>query len=623
MVKAITANNGRGASPDSTPSNDERPNSGMREGDISHADVNAALKSVPKTVIFGQQNRLRDGFLMDDEKLTRFHAGHELVRFFYQGLNKLPDYLLDALLESNISVTLVTEKDLLVFRDARNHQSFHVGYTRKTIYMPEGVIQEAINKGYDSWAISEVLIREGWPLLDYLLIVEFVRRAKRRLRTHYSLGSPEGVKNVLRRINKHRMELENTDDNEFKHFYVHYCNGLYTLTRSSLDTDTYHLADAIFDEAQERAWADVKLNQITNTFEYPTLFDVDRDIVHQAAFRAARARKLPVEPQTTEDLLHDLWDAARFRTLRQTKTDNLFDQLLERGADGITGFLKIAAGENASGHHVVTADYHDGYDAVAEFKAKLLAFSNTLPEGGLGSICNDFRDLLSYRTFREADALFQKFTALPIKEQSANKFYIRKLIDRILGSVNLPDPMAQAQLATSVAKTKSLQTLLSTAQSLLKAEDPELERRQLLSILRKMDRHPAYHTLLLTQARRLSGDSTLSFGKDIREVVDALYRLIPDQPYRLSSDPNRLRTCLDNYQRMRRATPNNERMFSLLAGVLIRLDRADNYGDLVEHVRHIGPPAKPGLEDAVGKINRNDPARQAILQHAQALLASL
>ena len=50
------------------PTNDHRPNSGMREGGITHAEVNAALSSYEKTVIFGQQNRLRNGLLMPDEK---------------------------------------------------------------------------------------------------------------------------------------------------------------------------------------------------------------------------------------------------------------------------------------------------------------------------------------------------------------------------------------------------------------------------------------------------------------------------------------------------------------------------------------------------------------------------
>ena len=52
---------------------------------------------------------------------------------------------------------MVKGDELLVFRHAREHQAFHTGRTRKTIYMSELVIREAYDKGYDYWAISE-----GW-----------------------------------------------------------------------------------------------------------------------------------------------------------------------------------------------------------------------------------------------------------------------------------------------------------------------------------------------------------------------------------------------------------------------------------------------------------------------------
>ena len=75
----------------------------------------------------GQETRLRDGVLLADAKLDRFHAGHGLVKFFYGGIRQLPEYLDDALLVWGISVTLVKSDDLLVFRHVREHQSFHTG----------------------------------------------------------------------------------------------------------------------------------------------------------------------------------------------------------------------------------------------------------------------------------------------------------------------------------------------------------------------------------------------------------------------------------------------------------------------------------------------------------------
>ena len=239
-------------STDTPITNDHRPNSGLREGNIPHAEVNAALCQHEKTVIFGQQTRLRNGVIMPDDKLTRFHAGHELVRFFYQGMNKLPERILDALLEYNVSVTLVTGKDLLVFHGVRTHQSFHIGYTRKTIYMPEGIIREAIDKGYDSWAISEAIIQGTWPLLDYLLTLEFIRRAQLRLRSHVTLGTETVVKNALRFLNHHLAESETAEDDEFKTFFRHYCHAFYAIDRKILGEDPYVLANKTYDEPQER-----------------------------------------------------------------------------------------------------------------------------------------------------------------------------------------------------------------------------------------------------------------------------------------------------------------------------------------------------------------------------------
>ena len=145
---------------------DARSNSSLREGEISHADVNAVIRCAEKTVIFGQQTRLRAGILMkEDERLPRFHAGHDLVHYFYGAIRLIPEYLLDAIFERGISVTMVKDRDLLVYRGPRCHQSFHTGRTRRTIYIPEGVLTTAFERGYHSWAFSVILLHEAWKLL--------------------------------------------------------------------------------------------------------------------------------------------------------------------------------------------------------------------------------------------------------------------------------------------------------------------------------------------------------------------------------------------------------------------------------------------------------------------------
>ncbi|MDP6702811.1 MAG: hypothetical protein QGH25_24370, partial [Candidatus Latescibacteria bacterium] len=200
---------------------DERPNSGLREGEISHAKVNAALRAHRKTVIFGQQTRLRDGIYLADTRLNRLHAGHDLVKFFYGAVRQLPSYLVDALLDQNVSVTLVHGPDLLVFHHPREHQSFHTGRSRRTIHVPEAVLQQAFELGYDYWAIGEMIVQEAWPLLDYLLILEFVRRCQQHLKTHYTLGY-HFIHVRLHELNHHRHDVEEDNEDEFDLFLRYY-----------------------------------------------------------------------------------------------------------------------------------------------------------------------------------------------------------------------------------------------------------------------------------------------------------------------------------------------------------------------------------------------------------------
>ena len=254
----------------------------------------------PKTVIFGQQTHLRNGEIMPDEKLPRFHAGHNMVKFFYSAVRQLPPYLVDALLDHKISVTLVEGPSLLVFHHAREHQSFHVGRTRRTIYIPERVLREANEAGYDYWAISEVIIQEALPLLDYLLILETIRRLQEHLKTHLTLGYYI-VKDTLRRHNKHLRDTDVPDD-EFGTFFRYYADALYGLKPTIRDRDPYDIADEIFDENRERFWSGLKLYDLCEVYQYPIYFAIDLDICHGAAFRLAEELNLELEPQTTEDI---------------------------------------------------------------------------------------------------------------------------------------------------------------------------------------------------------------------------------------------------------------------------------------------------------------------------------
>ena len=75
----------------------------------------------------------------------------------------------------------------------------------------------------------------------------------------------------------------------------------------------------------------MKLHDICQVYRYPTCFHIDRDIVHGAAFRIAERLAMPPEPQTAEDILHDLWDEARFKLSRSLKTEDLLEHIRSIG----------------------------------------------------------------------------------------------------------------------------------------------------------------------------------------------------------------------------------------------------------------------------------------------------
>ncbi|MBT3604496.1 MAG: hypothetical protein HN521_15680 [Candidatus Latescibacteria bacterium] len=429
----------------------------------------------------------------------------------------------------------------------------------------------------------------------------------------------------------------------FERSFRHYCHHFYAMDRKILDQDPYVLADKIYDEKQERLWSDVKLDAITSAFEFPNLFDLDRDIVHPAAFEVADIRGLPTEPETPGDVLHDICDAARFKVLRQTKTNVLLDQLVHFGRPGIEGIVDVAAEENATGKRYLTENQGDAYDTITEFKGRLVHYSTTGSEGVVGSICHDFRDVLNYEIKRRVLALFERFQKLPVKEQGANKPYLQELLLKL---IPLKDPKKQAEhlkdsvfvgggnatsageaemqarLTATIYQATRLKTLMDIAKALIGPPDVDKKNDLIKKILQKLDRHPQYHTRIRDQLRNFTGDQSLSLGDSIQDQVDTLYNSIPRHPYRLSSDPSYLRAKLRDYELLRKKNPNSRQMFTYLAGVFIRLDKAQNYSDYVEKVRMIGLEAKPELEYIINNADNYDSTRDTILQTARAFMVS-
>jgi len=597
---------------------DDRPNSGLREGDISHAEVNEALRRHQKTVIFGQQNRLRDGRLMEDGKLPRFHAGHELVKFFYGGVRQLPEYLVEALLGWGISITMVKGNELLVFHHAREHQAFHAGRTRKTIYMPELVIREAYDKGYDYWAISEVIIQEAWSLLDYLLILELIRRSQQRLMERFTLGHAF-LRRTLEQLNKHLEINEADEENEFELFYGRYSESFYEMNREIIGRDPYEIADGIFDEELERKWASNKLYEITEAFQYPTYYNIDRDIVHPAAFKQAERCGLPVEPETVDDILHDLNDVARFGVSAQIKSDKLLDMLIDMGELGIRGYVSLGWTEGRY--------YGGGYYPTVEFKKRLQRFSGSPPEGISGSITQDFNYLLDPKNIQEVHGYYlamQEGETVPFRRA-------RHLLLRMM-TIAVPGEADRSQLGFEIEGMlhyarddgpllKGLADIFYDLYMKVDRRDPDWERYFMGRILVKMDKHPRYSGEILEQYRQLTGGEEVRLPADRGELIERLRGFIPENPLRQSFDPQRLRARLRRFEKKWADNPNDEGLLTLLVGVLIRLDRCEEYGEIVRALEEVGGEAvRPVCAEIAEQVAEKDMQRQTIRETALRLL---
>ena len=578
---------------------DQRPNTGLREGLIQHEEVNDTIRMNPKTVIFGQQTRLRNGVMMPDEKLPRFHAGHDMVKFFYSAIRQLPPYLVDALLDNKVSVTLVEGPSLLVFHHSREHQSFHVGRTRRTIYIPEKVLREAYEKGYDYWAISEVLIQEAWPLLDYLLILETVRRLQEHLKTHYTLGYYI-IKDTLRNHNEHLRDTDEKDD-EFGTFFRYYADELFSLKPTIRDRDPYDIADEIFDENRERFWSHLKLYDICEVYNYPTYFAIDRDICHGAAFRLAHELDLQLEPQTTAEVMHDLWDEARFKLSRSLKTEALLEQLIAMGAEGIKAFAETVAEEMVYGLSYVTANRYDGFDITTGFKRLLQAYSGSVKADVPGSMGHGYNGLYRYYLQLKRYEFFNQYKTMDSQAQEENSLVIREMLYRVietrLRASQAPDFKRRVEFADSA------RILIDVGEGLFDKPDPEDETGHLCSVLARLDLHPLYHSQFLQEYRELSGNDDIVLKAHIAPEIERLAEYLPQPLHAYSSDPSGVNTRFNNFATLRANDPDSQDLFALLASLFVRLDQAENYPELLQQVRGLGEYARSPLEEIVANAD--------------------
>ena len=105
-----------------------------------------------------------------------------------------------------------------------------------------------------------------------------------------------------------------------------------------------------------------------------------------------------------------------------------------------------------------------------------------------------------------------------------------------------------------------------------------------------------------------------------REIIDELAARVPEQPARFSYDPQRVRARWHVFTERRKLDGGNPDLLTLLAGVLLRLDRMDRYDELVAEVASLGERSVAACREIVESIDPKDAQRRTILQSAQRLL---
>ena len=677
----------------------------MKEGDISHEEVNAGIAAAEKTIIFARQNRLRDGVLLEDTKLRRFQAGHQNVKFFYSAVRQIPEYFLDALLARDISVTLVIDRGLLCFKDVRNWQAIHIGRTRRTIYLPEKLLEVAVNNGYDYWSIAHIVVTQGWQLLDFVLLYELVEAIrkmsleKRAFVIGYSM-----FRRLLRELNKHRSSYESptlkeqrrrsgmdAPINEAEEFIQRYEPGFLkrefmqeliqrSRQRQVLEADEYQVAassDAmtkgLYDDYYENLWGERKAAELFEELDFPDYFLLDRDIVHPAAREMALAAGQELAPQTMDAARHDFRDHVRFGVGVSMGYEALMAQTLRFGPDGIQGLM-----EEVVGDYLRTGKLNERLEATA----RQLQDSSTKPKNAAiyfqrGLDLARFRELLRFwedvrlgehklrlEEFDTIRSVLVSLVAAKARQGDMTRIdviarieRVQELFDNLLVLIiseahQLVDDVIQAdtripdpdhwdgfdrfrehldslgkdadddddgrETATEGAADLTVQQLVEEEleravvrvalcldlakeydgilQALVRRGPKAIQVMEEFLAAARLD--PEQQIVVVNASRALESAGTgseagaVELGEDadilgdILTRVETILEMLPD-PYHTatSGSISPLRRCLREFETKRRRHRTDPLQLAHLAMALVRMDRAGNYGELLDQIR--------------------------------------
>ena len=565
----------------------DEANLGLFDGIVSHQQVNHALARGQKAILLGEQTRLP--YFPEDDRLPKLHAGDPLVLLLWKVLRKIPENLRQAIIEAPLSLTLLRGNDLLYFDTYRRHQAIHIGRRRRTIYLPEGLLHSAEERGYDYWAVAEGIIFASWQLLDYLLLVDIVKAYQALIKElpSHRLGEALQLK-LIEQNNAHRRDCVDADRSELGEFADAYRGQLLALRpREVVGEDCFDLAHELFDGQRERGWALDKMKRIAQVLDFPRLFHFDRDIIHGLAHQMAEDRHQSVEPGTFADVLHDYRDALRFEreplktTLGKTvmpKPRAIFlKTIVLLGAAGLRNFF-IAYGEGKE-------------DDVRELVHPLWMYLCSLSSDPAGIFSRIGRCRAIGREGLEEDW--------------------ERLLAGILIRLDRAENYKQLVAEVGLMGTNAREELLALVRTQRLEEEDEWE------VFKGQKQGIVTHACIALDA--LDG-----IGKEVEETDwhsdDKICAALADRPHRFSSDPSGIlmymRTYKNNMERFGGGDPDS---LFMLASILVRLDKYKEYDKLLECVCVMGKPAFSALHAVFEQIPESDIKRQEILKRSRVL----
>ena len=595
----------------------------MKEGTITHEEVNAAVAAAPKTLLFGSQNRRRQGLRVGDQPLRRLHIAHDQVRFFYSALRQLPEFFFDALIDSRVTVTVVMDCDLLCFKDVRNHQTIHIGLARRTIYLPEGILAAVHHNGYDYWSLTQIMLVEGWKLLDYALLVTLVEAGLRRQLNHLtSMGYTE-FRRILKKHNHHRSAYESPllrekqqrsgmqfPINELEEFIELYEKPFLKLLRPNLKgtpVTADELAHQLYNEYQEELWAQRKVVELAEEFQFPSYFLLDRDVIHPVARQRAENAGHDFSPRNLEEARHDFADELRFGRHRDGAVGRLVQAAEHFGPEGMEGLVReICAALFTTGRidqdleervrNLLAARCSRPLDLQVNVKqglalarcSQVLRFYVQVKAGERRLHLEDFdwiRGLLislvaeksepgdnsqamMINAIEKVEELFGQFRVLLAREAG-------HLLGRVVAGDELESPALGAEIDSVLALTgAALDRLLDLPAYFQK------------SVLDRFGPEPEVGAEDATPVPTVPVERA---AEDLVAKVSRILALLPSRIHACTSgSATALRRPLRKFEQLRARHPTDPDQLNLLAMVMVRLDRADNYELLLGEIRALG-----------------------------------